>query len=464
MMYFNSESDYIIFKDKLFNFKEESIKYCMGILIVLQKILINTINTLKELPFKNLINLFHNSNSISAFSHKVFFKFYAKGEIHKKLKIEIYSYIKNSFFGGRCEIFGNPLKDELVHYFDYSGMYGQCMLEKFPLGNASIEFGAKIIDKPGFYYIKFYQDLEFPILPTKIGNKLMFINGDLEGLYWFEEINLFLKYNGVINEIVYSLLYEKSDYIFKSFVEDFNLIRHKGGYKKVLGKLIINSLYGSFGLKEDETFTKLIYSEKEFLDILENLNTKSFLKTNNCYLVEIIKDKQSQRLINKQDRNWNSEFSERNVGYASIITSKARIKLYKALMCTIEYGGRLLYTDTDSIFAAFKKANSNIGEIIWEELYEDACFILPKFYMLKKNKNEIIKIKGVENYNLSYDEIKNIFYNSSEDSKIEMIPRKGIFNLGRRTSEKILWVNKYDKRRFINEKKSSKAFFVNEIC
>jgi len=44
-----------------------------------------------------------------------------------------------------------------------------------------------------------------------------------------------------------------------------------------------------------------------------------------------------------------------NVIYAAIITSKARIKLYKSFISVQNNGGRLLYCDTDSIFAAYKK-------------------------------------------------------------------------------------------------------------
>jgi hypothetical protein len=44
-------------------------------------------------------------------------------------------YIRQSYYGGRCEIFGNPIENDVIHHFDYSGMYGQCMLEKYPHGN-----------------------------------------------------------------------------------------------------------------------------------------------------------------------------------------------------------------------------------------------------------------------------------------------------------------------------------------
>jgi len=37
------------------------------------------------------------------------------------------------------------------------------------------------IDNPGFYNIKFRQNINFPILPIKYNNKLMFVNGIFSG-------------------------------------------------------------------------------------------------------------------------------------------------------------------------------------------------------------------------------------------------------------------------------------------
>jgi hypothetical protein len=56
---------------------------------------------------------------------------------------------------------------------------------------------------------------------------------------------------------------------------------------------------------------------------------------------------------------------KKNVSIAAAITSKARIKLYKAQQSVLVNKGRLLYSDTDSIFAAYSKnvINEQHGEI-----------------------------------------------------------------------------------------------------
>jgi hypothetical protein len=57
----------------------------------------------------------------------------------------------------------------------------------------------------------------------------------------------------------------------------------------------------------------------------------------------------------KKDFNNKESRSNRNVSIASAISSKARIKLHKLLMDIQKDGGRILYTDTDSAFAAYNK-------------------------------------------------------------------------------------------------------------
>jgi len=71
----------------------------------------------------------------------------------------------------------------------------------------------------------------------------------------------------------------------------------------------------------------------------------------------------------------------------------------------IKAGGRLIYTDTDSIIAAFKKTSyteildKNLGEVIFDSkkedtIIEDGVFAMPKTYALKyANGNEIVKNK-----------------------------------------------------------------------
>ena len=64
-------------------------------------------------------------------------------------------------------------------------MYGQCMEEKFPHGEIKINYDVEDIKLPGFYFIEYESNMNYPILPHKsfIDGKLMFTNGKNIGIF-----------------------------------------------------------------------------------------------------------------------------------------------------------------------------------------------------------------------------------------------------------------------------------------
>jgi hypothetical protein len=87
----------------------------------------------------------------------------------------------DAYYGGRCEVFGNP-KNKIVHYFDFSGMYAQCMKELFPLGKKYFTKENLSIYNRGFHSVKIKVNDYLPFLPYK-GNKLLFPSGVFTGRY-----------------------------------------------------------------------------------------------------------------------------------------------------------------------------------------------------------------------------------------------------------------------------------------
>jgi hypothetical protein len=142
------------------------------------------VEIIKEISKKKNINL-DNIFSSPSLSIKIFIKNYSKNKISFNLKSTEKKMIKNSYFGGRCEVYGNPLKKEKIFHYDFSGMYAQCMTEKFPYGNCYIIENPKNLLDPGFYYIEYISNNFIPVLPhrSNINNKLMFINGLNKGFF-----------------------------------------------------------------------------------------------------------------------------------------------------------------------------------------------------------------------------------------------------------------------------------------
>jgi hypothetical protein len=112
---------------------------------------------------------------------------------------------------------------------------------------------------------------------------------------------LFVKNGGIIKRVINSYVYEKSEYVFADFINHFNKYRDKGGFYKTFGKLIINSLYGGFALREDDYFTHFTFSELEAESIRFNFNVVSQDYIGCIYISKIIKDSKSNSIFNKKE-------------------------------------------------------------------------------------------------------------------------------------------------------------------
>lgn len=451
------------FKDsKIFDLKKKTIEYCINDVKLTLELLKKVLNAM---DFK-YISLFKKSYSLPSLSYKIFFRYWNSFKIKEKILKEEDIYVRKSYYGGRCEVFGNSEKNDFTHYFDFSGMYEQCMKQKFPIGQGFFKNSKLNYKNIGFHSIKFESNMDYPILPYHSENgKLIFANGIFSGCYWYEEIELFVINGGKILEIYSSYEFEKEDYVFREFINEFSEIKKRGGVYKIFGKLIINSLYGSMAMNEKNYESFICFTDKEAEKINEHSDVLEYYKKNNCHLFKIIKNKKSNLLLNKEELRWSNSHSNRNVIYASCISSKARIKLYLALKEVLKSGGKLLYCDTDSIAASYKevKLNEQFGEVKWMELWKDSIFIAPKLYGYKNDKNEeIIKIKGISNNKYNLKELKKAFFSNKKSlaykKELNFIKRK--FNLKQNYIEKIVLINSYDKRRFTKDKLNTKALNI----
>lgn len=146
----------------------------------------------------------------------------------------------------------------------------------------------------------------------------------------------------------------------REFVLYFSELRAAGGKYKAFSKLIINSLYGRLGMSSDNSCSLVIpVEELEFY--FKNVSILGYKVINNVALVNAEIDSKLKLL--KKDIKVRK--IKNNVALAAAITAKARIKLFRAQKSVIENGGRLLYSDTDSIFAAYKSdvINQQHGEV-----------------------------------------------------------------------------------------------------
>lgn len=416
------------------------------------EILLNVLIKFYKFLSKLNINMNHYCYSISYISILYFKKFHKLNVL--KLAQRDSDLIRRGYFGGRCEVFGNKKSLERVFYFDFRGMYTSVMQESIPYGNYKYEQDPETIDLPGFYSISCNVKSFLPILPLK-KNKLVFPEGAVSGIFWHEEIKCALDLNEVSDlKIYYRLVPHNYDQLLKDFSQSLDKMRSESNFNEVICKIIANALYGRLGMSDNY--------KSEYLDLQKLIkfhsNIKNSAEFEELNLNEFIVQKTNKRKI-----------LYANVGIAASITSKARIKLARAMHEVIETGGRLLYCDTDSIFAAYDSNDFEIrlpvNDIILKNKLKygnliDAIFIAPKTYGLKFQKHDLIKIKGITDKNISFYQLKNNFLNSERINFQQKIIYTQLNNIKISSSFREIRTDYYDKRTWSHDKITTKPLKV----
>ena len=381
------------------------------------------------------VGILNNGKMLTAASLSIKNFFSYKTLVEKRVSQNIDDLVRGAYLGGRCEVFGNPIKGNKILHFDFKAMYGQCMKESLPVGGYFLETSKiKDFSRAGFYYIKYVQNHKtLPVLPVK-EDKLFFKNGYFEGLYWFEEINLFLEEGGVVLEISYAVLAKLYAPEMKFFIEINEKLREQGGVLKQIGKNNINTLYGRLGINRMTEVQEIVFGT-----VHNNTNT-------------IININSGVSIITRLKKTSN----ESNVAIAAAVTSKARIKLYRGFLSVIKEGGRLLYCDTDSIIAEFPSTasveNRDLGGIRFDTSNPtteviDAVFCLPKTYALKfKTTQEVIKLKGLLENSVNFNKLKWLFFNGKTLYTPFTYFNKRTWNISIEYINKSTHIQSYDKR------------------
>ena len=221
------------------------------------------------------------------------------------------------------------------------------------------------------------------------------------------------------------------------------------GAKRQVAKLLLNSLYGKFGMRE--VFEKMIY--------VEDFNKSKKLRKKEIKRKSVFCGKE----VNIIDEFVKPDYIQPHI--AAFITSYSRLHLLQKIEDLLENGYDVWYYDTDCIHTNCKPDNfkdvddKKLGYWSIDRQLDKAIYLLPKFYISKSKDKEKIKMKGIpEEYMLSYDEAKALVENKKiyehifESEKLPSL-RKQLMNTEIIEKEKIRKAINllYNKRRFIND-------------
>jgi DNA polymerase type B, organellar and viral len=185
----------------------------------------------------------------------------------------------------------------------------------------------------------------------------------------------------------------------------------------MVAKLLLNSLYGRFGMDDSFINTKIIPKE-DYLEFEGKIKDGiiDVLELKDSYLVQYKDpDVEFETLLDN-----GREVHNVNIAIAAAVTAYARIHMSKWENKNNNTLPRLYYTDTDSLYFDGPIhsqgtdgfiSNTELGKLKLEGVYDKALFLAPKVYALKNQDEEIIKIKGlreeaIKDNNITIDSLK----------------------------------------------------------
>ncbi|XP_071948939.1 uncharacterized protein [Antedon mediterranea] len=330
---------------------------------------------------------------------------------------------RDAFFGGRtnaARLFYEANEDEEIHYVDFTSLYPYCnKYGTYPVGHPEILASKNMSTDINDYFglikctIEPPKHLLHPVLPYRFNGKLMFplcrtcVENQCQVSCTHSTDERTLDGSWVTTEVQKAV--EMGYKITKKYINQYeekegiklnpDKIEYNPGLRS-LAKLMLNSFWGKFGQKENQSKTLYTNNPNDVYDLLSDpeviVNDLNLINEN---LAELkYQNEEKSITVNKKV----------NVVIAAFTTATARLKLYELLE---HLQDRVLYYDTDSCVFVTNKTNPDdwqpslgdyLGELTNEIDLKDgkyiSCFVSggPKNYVYKLDSGKTVcKVKGL---------------------------------------------------------------------
>jgi hypothetical protein len=301
--------------------------------------------------------------------------------------------LRGGYYGGIVDVYRPHLKG-VGYYYDVNSLYPTAMCKPMPVGRP------KLITLTPEQFIKgeFFGFLEATVqapaseyiglLPIKYKGRLICPAGTFSGIFFSEELRFALD-NG------YKLLNISLAYSFKRGANTFlQLITQLNGMKieaqlnkqptiRNMAKLLMNSMYGRFGMKPSILETH-IWNQDQIDSLEPYWELQSALSYGELYLVSIQlnKDKfielQGQASLKKMLTNLSNKT---NVAIAAAVTAYSRIIINQFKLEALALGLDLYYSDTDSLVLSGELPSemidsATLGKLKLEHKIKEGLFVI----------------------------------------------------------------------------------------
>lgn len=407
---------------KDWNLKNELLKYLTRDVELLYNSLLIT-----HTEFYSLFNInITDSKTLSSLSHKLYFGlFYKKRYDIRNLSGKMEDFIRRSYKGGAVNCFDNKIFSCFI--LDFNSSYSASMyFNPMPVGPGffSDETNLNIIYGFAEAEVTTYLSKRAIVGVTNELGEFTFPTGTFKGVFYSEELKELLKYDTKANiKILNAVLFKKEFSLFKKYIDYlYKMKSNSTGVRRLIAKLLLNSLYGKFGMKklilESKICTK---NEIEILDKNKNIkfiipiNDDAFIATySNEHYPDLFKEHKDIIELSRQ------YISHSNTAIASATTATSRIKLNELLHLP---GLNVYYFDTDSIICdklpPEEYIGSELGKLKLEHIIESGIIVGKKLYYLEcidpktGAKYTVKKAKGIGGSEMNKDDYEKLIKGES---------------------------------------------------
>ena len=294
---------------------------------------------------------------------------------------DVKAFLREGYVGGRVECF-RPGYHRGVYVHDINSLYPSVMFgQDVPTSDRGFWTRQQYPGACGLYRIKFDQ-ADRGIPPVFMVEGHGSYTG--EGVYFSPEVELFQSVDpGGTLTIDQGYVFKDQGRLFSDYVDRLYTLRleHPGSPISLLAKYLLNSLYGKFGQKPERDKIICLDDFEELCDMIRNGEIVTPMsETDNVFTVTV-----------------DSPATFEHVGIAGMITSAARVALYKGLL---HVGSDLVYCDTDSVHCIGRMDDRFMGDGLGaykvEESDVEGVYLGKKLYALRRpGGSEKITSKGV---------------------------------------------------------------------
>lgn len=371
------------------------------------------------LCLETALNLIHTQiakvdrlgTTIGSTAMKIFRTGFVKEEISVPLDSTQKEFLREGYRGGRVEVFRSGYYDK-INVYDINSLYPAAMVSvEYPISGAMEPSGTVRFNRAGIYRVKFSQTNR-RVAPVLMADGSGVYDG--EGVYFTPELRL-LREIGADIECLGGYDFPDVGEPFKEYVDTLYKFRlkDKNGALGLLAKYLLNSLYGKFAQRSDQESLEYL-TEAELDDRLTKYQTMRIEREETLshwhYKDDQHKEKMIAAALNEIPRiqtlnldygifivRERTDVAFEHVGIAGMITSQARVLLYRGLHAA--GFNRVVYCDTDSVHTTGLLPSELVDETtigkFKHEFSGEGVYCGKKLYALRKGEKEKVRAKGV---------------------------------------------------------------------